>query len=245
MASSVGLDRTGSGRADVRLARHVVDTLGGRYSTELGIDVDAGEAEIERWFLAATLFGTRISASLAERTFRVLDRAGLVRIAQAGDVPWDDLVAYLDQGGYTRYDFSTATRLHALSEVIGRRYRGRIALMGRSFNTYPELRDAMGLLPGWGPVTIQLFLREMRGVWPRADPPLDQRAGLGARHLDLFHPGSEHPSLSGLVQLAVECCLDIRDLESELVRLALAHHGRTGSCPGGQTCVVLARVGPR
>ena len=42
-----------------RLARQVVGMLGGRYSAELGIDVDAGDAEIERWFLAATLFGTR------------------------------------------------------------------------------------------------------------------------------------------------------------------------------------------
>ena len=59
-----------------RLARQVVGMLGGRYSAELGIDVDAGDAEIERWFLAATLFGTRISARIAERAFRVLDEAG-------------------------------------------------------------------------------------------------------------------------------------------------------------------------
>jgi hypothetical protein len=45
-----------------RLARSVVGVLGGRFSAELGIDVDAGDAEVERWFLAAALFGTRISA---------------------------------------------------------------------------------------------------------------------------------------------------------------------------------------
>ena len=41
--------------------------LGGRYSAGLGIDVDVGEAEVERWFVAATLFGTRIPAQVAER----------------------------------------------------------------------------------------------------------------------------------------------------------------------------------
>jgi hypothetical protein len=41
----------------VELARRVVEVLGGRYSAELGIDVDAGDAEVERWFVAATLFG--------------------------------------------------------------------------------------------------------------------------------------------------------------------------------------------
>jgi hypothetical protein len=38
-----------------------VGVLGGRFSAELGIDVDAGDAEVERWFLAATLFGTQCS----------------------------------------------------------------------------------------------------------------------------------------------------------------------------------------
>ena len=44
-----------------RLACSVVGVLGGRFSAELGIDVDAGDAEVERWFLAATLFGTQCS----------------------------------------------------------------------------------------------------------------------------------------------------------------------------------------
>ena len=116
---------------DARLARLVVATLGGRYSTELGIDVDAGDAQVERWFLAATLFGTRISAAIAERTFRVLSDAGLARIGQARHIPEEDLIAYLDEGGYARYDFRTATRLQALSGVIGERYDGQVAVIGQ------------------------------------------------------------------------------------------------------------------
>lgn len=92
------------------VARAVVTTLGGRYSTELNIDVDAGDAEVEQWFLAATLFGTRISARVAARTFGVLREAGLRRIAQARRFSWEDLVTLLDKGGYARYDFRTATR---------------------------------------------------------------------------------------------------------------------------------------
>jgi hypothetical protein len=57
----------------VELARRVVAVLGGRYSAELGIDVDAGDAEIERWFVAATLFGARIPARVAGRTFGLLE----------------------------------------------------------------------------------------------------------------------------------------------------------------------------
>jgi hypothetical protein len=62
-----------------------VAVLGGRYSAQLGIDVDAADAEVERWFVAATLFGTRISA--AERAFGVLASAGLARIGQVRHRP--------------------------------------------------------------------------------------------------------------------------------------------------------------
>ena len=87
MAGPVCTHRTQFSAAHAGLARRVVRTLGGRYSAELGIDVDAGDAEVERWFVAATLFGTRISARVAERTFSVLTGAGLVRLAQARHVP--------------------------------------------------------------------------------------------------------------------------------------------------------------
>lgn len=167
------------------LARHVVDTLGGRYSVELGIDVQAGDAQIERWFLAATLFGTRITAQTAERTYRVLTSAGLVRVGQARHIPRGTFIGYLDQGGYARCDGQKVARPQALSEIIGERYDGQAALIGQQHTSYPALRAALGVLPGWGPVTIQLFLRELRGVWPGPQPPLDPRAEYAARHLGL------------------------------------------------------------
>ena len=161
------------------VAHSVVAVLGGRYSAGLGIDVDAGEAEVERWFLAATLFGARIPARVAERTFGVLAAAGLARIWQLRHVPSADLIAMLDAGGYARYDLRTATRLLQLCEIIADRYDGQVGLIGRRFAAYPELRAALDALPGWGPVTVRLFLRELRGVWPGAGPPLDERAATG------------------------------------------------------------------
>jgi hypothetical protein len=209
----------------------VVSVLGGRFSVELGIDVDAGEAAVEQWFLAATLFGTRISAQVAERTFRVLATAGLARIAQARHVPSEELVALLDEGGYARYDFRTAERLQALSEVIGERYQ-----------SYPELRAALDALPGWGPTTVQLFLRELRGVWAGAQPPLDGLAAFAMDHLGLASPRSAGPDLKMLLGLATASGLDLRDLEAGLVRLALAHRRSGQPCPGGNACRILIRA---
>jgi len=226
---------------EIRVAHRVVAVLGGRYSAGLGIDVDAGEAEVERWFVAAALFGARISARVAERAFGVLAAAGLARIGQLRHVPAADLIGMLDAGGYARYDFRTATRLLQLCEVIGDRYDGQVGLIGRRFAAYPELRAALDALPGWGPVTIGLFLRELRGVWPGADPPLDERAAAAARHLGL---ACAQAGVSGLAGLAAACGLDVRDLECGLVRLGLAHGRAMAGCPGGQACTALRQPVP-
>jgi hypothetical protein len=218
------------------LARRLVSALGGRYSAELGIDVDAGDAQIERWFLAATLFGTRIAARIAERAFRELVGAGLTRISQMRHVATADLIGLLDAGGYARYDLRTATRLAELSEVVDDRYEGQVAMIGRKFPSYPELHTALDALPGWGEVTVRLFLRELRGVWPGAQPPLDERAAAASRHLDLLPSGAV---LADLARLADMAAVDLRDLESGLVRLALGHGRAMTSCPGGQNCAAL------
>jgi len=212
------------GEAD--LARRAVAVLGGRYSAEVGIDVDAGDTQVERWFVAATLFGARIPARAAERAFGVLAAAGLTRIGQFRHVPSAALIEMLDAGGYARYDIRTAERLLQLCEVIRDRYDGQAAVIGRRFTAYPDLRAA---------------LRELRGTWPGARPPLDERAAAAARHLGLTAACARLPGLAGLAAVSG---LDVRDLESGLVRLALAHGGAMACCPGGQACTVLRPPGP-
>ena len=225
---------------EVWLACKVVEILGGRYSTELGMDVDAGDAEVERWFLAATLFGAWISARIAERTFSMLTGAGLVR-----HVPSAHLIGLLNAGGYARYDFRAANRLLALAELIGERYDGQAAVIDRRFGAYPGLSAALAALPGWGPVTVRLFLRELRGVWPGAEPPLDERAAAAAAHLGLLGAGAAGPQLPALGRLAKAAGLDLRDLESALVRLSLAHRRVMPSCPAGQACTALHQPGTK
>jgi hypothetical protein len=208
-----------------------VATLGGRFSLELGIDVDRGAEEIERWALAATLLGNGISTSVAMRTYRVLEQAGVRTVADAGDRDRKELVVLLEEGGYVRHD-GTASRLLALAEAVADRYDGRLATLGGHFTDSDELERALGVLPGWGPVTVRAFLRELRGVWPGADVTLDHRAAAAARHLHL-PAGSD-----ALRSVAAASHLDFRDLEAGLVRLGLSHD--LTPCPGGEECPFAA-----
>jgi len=73
-------------------------------------------------------------------------------------------------------------------------------------------------------------------VWPGADPPLDERAVTAAHHLELLGDG---PGVTDLARLAGACGLDVRDLESGLVRLELAHGRAMARCPGDQACLAL------
>lgn len=221
------------------VADMILDRFGGRYSSELGIEVDGGDAEVERWFVACTLFGTRISARVAGRTFDQLTRAGINRIVDAGERNWNDLVALLDAGGYARYDFRTATRLQALARVVIDQYGGNIAEIGRRHTDPTALVAALDELPGWGPVTVGLFLRELRGVWAGAGLPLDPRAAEAAVHLGLL-TGRDDDHLSSVARIAAVTGNDVRDLEAALVRLALAHR-HTTDCPGRGRCTVLGR----
>lgn len=221
-----------AGLAATCRARHIVWTLGGRFSLELEIELDRDPREVERWALAATLFGNRISTTVAMRTYRVLARSGVRTIEDAGRRIRSELVLLLDEGGYARYDERTASRLIALAAAIGERYGGRLARLGEQVEDPVELERALRDLPGWGPVTVHAFLRELRGVWAGAAVPLDDRTMRAARHLKL-------PSrLEALASFAAAARLDVRDLEAALVRLSLSHD--LTSCPGGEECPLAA-----
>jgi hypothetical protein len=216
------------------LVGRLVATLGGRYSRELGIDLDAGGIAADEWFCAATLFGTRISAAIAVRTYRTLADAGVRTVLDAGARSWDDLVALLDSGGYVRYDFRTATRLRELATEVRERCRGTITSLATLADAR-ALEAALDAFSGWGPTTVRVFLRELRDAWPGAQPPVDGRAFGAARHLCLPVSERDADPVAALRVVARRAQLDVRDVETGLVRLALVHRNMA-SCPGGAGC---------
>jgi len=227
-----------AGPDSASLAARAVEMLGGRYSTELGIDVDRDEQEIERWALAATLFGGRISAKIAQRTFAALDHGGVHTLAEAGRRDLGGLIELLDAGGYARYDLRTARRLHDIAQALVPQHGRVSALLDR---TPQELSSTLESLPGWGPVTVGLFLRELRGVRVAIEPPIDSRALGAGEHLGLLDSESADP-LARLGLVARDAHVDVRDLEAALVRLSLIHRDAITRCPGGERCALLGKI---
>lgn len=216
---------------EISRARNIVSRLGGRFSLEVGIDVDSGGGAIDRWALAATLIGDPSPMSVSVHAYRVLERAGIDTFAGVLACDRKRLVRVLDEGGYVGDDETTASRLLALAEALPNLYPEGLATVGQEIEEPLDLERELEALPGWDREIVQAFLRELRGIWPGAAVPLDTRAALAAHHAAL------PCDLGGLSVVAEGAHLDFRDLEAGLTRLALSHDPT--HCPGGEECPLV------
>jgi endonuclease III len=148
--------------------------LGRPFSSSLGINLQKGkEKEIFKWFLASVLFGKRISFRIAAKTYEQFKSCNVLTPEAIANTGWDGLVKILDDGGYVRYDFSTASKLLDLVKQLREKY-GSLTELHRQAKDPRDLEEKLMEFKGIGPVTANIFLRELRTVWGKADPePLD------------------------------------------------------------------------
>lgn len=183
----------------------LVRMRGGRYATALGVDLASADAnERFRWFLAAMLYGARISELLATRTWREFAARRVLTPQRMLDRGWDGLVAILDAGGYTRYDYKTATKLLAVCTVLMRDYGGSLDTLHAAAADPRDLEARLKALgKGIGDTTVAIFLRELRGIWIEASPALTPPALHAAQSLGYLRHGqpATKQALSRLQQM--------------------------------------------
>jgi endonuclease III len=213
------------GKAKADAIRDLMESTGSTFSKGLGIDLRSSKpGEIFKWFVAAILFGARISESLAARTFRVFDREGITSPERVLKKGWDGLVRLLDQGGYARYDFKTATKLLETAQALEEQYGGNLNRLHGAASDNADLENRIqSLAKGIGPVTTDIFLREMRGIWEKADPLPSDLCIVAARSLGLISTNlkSRERILAELKILWKDHGLagkDFADFEAALVR---------------------------
>jgi hypothetical protein len=163
----------------------LVRSRGGRYATALGIDLASTDTnERFKWFLAAVLYGARISELLATRTWHEFAARGVLTPQRMLDTGWNGLVAILDAGGYVRYDFKTATKLLAVCTTLLRDYSGNLDALHAAAADPRDLEARLKALgKGIGDTTVAIFLRELRGIWSKSAPPLSPLALVAAQTL--------------------------------------------------------------
>jgi len=147
----------------------LIETYGTLYSEALEIDLERhDEQELFKWFLAAILFGKRISEKIAIKTYIEFAKNRVTTPDRILETGWDGLVRILDDGRYVRYDFSTATTLLDIARTLKERYGGLTELYEAATDPR-DLETRLQEFKGIGPVTTNIFLRELRVAWPKSD----------------------------------------------------------------------------
>jgi hypothetical protein len=157
------------------------------YSEELGIDLaTASDDTLFRWFLASLLFGARISETTAKNTYRSFARHGLIRHGKIIDAGWDFLVhPIMRDGGYVRYDGRKSTQVLRDCDELVAEYGGKLRRLHDAARDAQDLEQRLLGFYGVGPVTVNIFLRELRPFWAKANPdPLPIVVKL-AKHLSI------------------------------------------------------------
>lgn len=189
----------------------LVRLYGQPFSVMLGIDLESRRAEeITKWFLASILYSKPIRESSATATYRVFESEEVLSPTKIVETGWEGLVSLLDEGGYTRYDFSTASKLLEVFDNVRKRYGGDLNLLHAAARDSNDLEKLLaGLGKGIGPTTVSIFLRDMRYAWHKADPEPSPLVRLAMNEL----------GIKDMKQLARKRRVDIVRLETALLRL--------------------------
>jgi hypothetical protein len=149
----------------------LLEKHGQKYSETLGIKLkSARDAEVFKWFLAAVLFGAPIAESSVIKTYKCFEKHHVLTSEKILKTGWDGLVRILDEGSYTRYDFKTADKLLLIMGNLDKEYDGSLNLLHKkALNSADLERRLKSLGKGIGDVTVSIFLRDLRGVWKKAD----------------------------------------------------------------------------
>ena len=193
------------------MLRDFVDKFGQPFSEMLDIDLKSRRnGEIVKWFLASILYGKPIRESSATATYRGFEEKGVISASKIVKTGWEGLVSILDDGGYTRYDFSTADRLLEIFRNLQKKYAGDLNRLYASARDEKDLEDKLKVLGrGIGDTTVSIFLRDMRIAWPKAEPRPSPLVALAMGEL----------GIRDLRKFAKANHLDIIRLETALLRL--------------------------
>lgn len=115
--------------------------------------------------------GGRVSETIAKITYRAFVRHKLLdpgKILKAG---WSFLVnPIMKEGGYVRYDGRKSTQILKDCEALLADYGGSLRRIDREAESPHDLEERLLEFYGVGPVTVNIFLRELRPYWRHADP---------------------------------------------------------------------------
>ncbi len=169
------------------IARLLLDRHGLTFSKELGIAVEKNApSPLFRLLCASLLFSARISAQIAVRAAKALEKEGWTTPQKMAASTWEERTKTLNEAGYARYDERTSAMLGDTTEMLLARYGGNLRNLREEAERDPDReRRLLKQFKGIGDVGVDIFFREVQAAWKELYPFADRRALEGARKLNL------------------------------------------------------------
>jgi endonuclease III len=220
-----------------------VESFGTRYSELLGINLTNGkDEEIFKWFFASILFGAPITETSVIKTYKCFQKYDVLTPKQILQTGWDGLVKILDEGSYTRYDFKTADKLLEVMQNLIQKYNGSLTLLYNQASDMQDLENRLkDLGKGIGNVTVNIFLRELRNVWDKAEPEPTSLVLLAAKNLGIIKKEAREKALKQLMNFWSKNEVKGKsfiNFETALLRLGkdFCRKGKCAFCPVKSGC---------
>ena len=178
----------------------LLEKSGKRYTELLEINADTGnDTELFKWFLAAVLFGAPITETSVIKTYKTFKKHHVLTPQKIIETGWDELVKILDEGSYTRYDYKTADKLLLVTGNLIKNYDGSLNRLHQQASDPADLENRLKQLgKGIGDITVSIFLRELRGIWTKADPKPTPLIITAAKNLGIIKNDDPQKALNAL-----------------------------------------------
>jgi len=200
------------------LVKALLKHYGRTFAEDLGIDAESNEpSPLFCLLVAAMLFSTRISHTVALRSARILFERGWTTPEKLAASTWEQRVRALDEGGYVRYDERTSTMLGETAQMLIDVYQGDLRRLREAAGRDPgRERKLLDQFKGVGEVAVNIFFREAQLAWPELYPFVDARTLASAKALGLpADPAKLAASVRGRRQFV--------RLVAALIRVELEH----------------------
>ncbi|MFQ5722568.1 MAG: hypothetical protein ACE5GI_08755 [Candidatus Aminicenantales bacterium] len=74
------------------------------------------------------------------------------------------------EGGYVRYDGKTSTQILRNCKTLIKEYKGSFKKLHKEAKNNEDLENRLMNFYGVGPITVNIFLRELRPFWRKSNP---------------------------------------------------------------------------